>query len=168
MNNKCQLIITRYSLEFFRCITIKCKFSSSSVCPIGGNMCTVPLRRSQNKACTSRPHGSGFVSLASRWNDDRNEARCVSKIQLAPTEAVCNVPHKLSAFWSVSFRYRPESDKWQRASLLASRERTRSHAALLGAEENQPLLLLHQIHPKHLLHAVLGKVPPSVLKLASH
>lgn len=27
--------------------------------------CTAPLRCSQNKAWTSRPHGSGFVSVAS-------------------------------------------------------------------------------------------------------
>lgn len=60
MNNECQFIITKYSLEFFTCISV------NSARPIGGDVCTVPLRRSQNKACTSRPHGSGFVSLASR------------------------------------------------------------------------------------------------------
>lgn len=29
------------------------------------DVCTVPLRCSQNKAWTSRPHGSGFVSVVS-------------------------------------------------------------------------------------------------------
>lgn len=63
-----------------------------------------------------------------------------------------NLPY-LTHNWS--YFISPELNEVEHASLLASRRS--SHAVLLWTEENQPLLLLHQIYSEYLLDALLGK-----------